>query len=115
MHTQPIVPALRADQIVDFDYFAVEPVNDDIHVGWKRLHDGPEIFYTPLNGGHWVFTRAEDIGEAWLDTEHFSNKGVAMSRKEREMSSFRGRPICPSTRTTEAYCSLFFPESRAAA
>lgn len=108
MHTQPIVPALRAVQIVDFDYFAVEPVNDDIHVGWKRLHDGPEIFYTPLNGGHWVFTRAEDIGEAWHDTEHFSNKGVAMSREEREMKFFPGEADLPEHANYRSLLQPFF-------
>jgi cytochrome P450 len=108
MHAQPTAPELPADQIIDFDYFAVEPVNDDIHVGWKRLHDGPEIFYTPLNGGHWVFTRAEDIGEAWLDTEHFSNKGVAMSREEREMKFFPGEADLPEHANYRSLLQPFF-------
>lgn len=60
-------------EVVDFDFYDIEPVGGDIQLGWKRLHDGPDIFYTPRNGGHYVFTRAEDIYNAYRDVEHFSS------------------------------------------
>ena len=72
MHSEQVVPDIPANLVTDFDYFAVEPENDDIHLGSKRLHEGPEIFYTPRNEGHWVFTRAEDIAEGGRDTERCS-------------------------------------------
>ena len=49
MHSEQVVPDIPANLVTDFDYFAVEPENGDIHLGWKRLHEGPEIFYTPRN------------------------------------------------------------------
>ncbi|HWM68660.1 MAG TPA: hypothetical protein VNO35_18870, partial [Steroidobacteraceae bacterium] len=76
MTKQPANPQIAADLLVDFDFFAVEAIAGDLHQGWKSLHSGPEIFYTPRNGGHWVFTRAADIGAAWMDHDRFSNKGV---------------------------------------
>jgi cytochrome P450 len=85
---QPENPAIAAELLIDFDFFGVESIDGDLHRGWKRLHEGPEIFYTPFNGGHWVFTRAEDIGAAWFDHDRYPNKGVAMSREEREMQLF---------------------------
>lgn len=31
----------------DFNYFTQQPVGGEIHLAWKRLHEGPEIFWTP--------------------------------------------------------------------
>ena len=61
------LPAIAPERLLDFDFFAVPAIDGDLHRGWKRLHEGPDIFYTPRNGGHWVFTRAADISAAWLD------------------------------------------------
>jgi hypothetical protein len=55
--TRKIAPEL----LIDFDFFAVKAIDGDLHRCWKQLHAGPDIFYTPRNGGHWVYTRAEDI------------------------------------------------------
>jgi cytochrome P450 len=88
-------PAISPERVVEFDFFAVEPEGDDLHVAWKRLHDGPDIFYTPLNGGHWVFTRAEDIVAAWHDPVRFSNAGVAMMHEDREMRLYPGEADLP--------------------
>ena len=33
----------------------------DVHLAWRALQQaGPDIFWTPRNGGHWIATRAED-------------------------------------------------------
>ena len=64
MGKQPADPAIAPELKLDFDYFEVQPVEGDLHAGWKRLHQGPEIFYTSKNRGHWVFTRAEDSAAA---------------------------------------------------
>ncbi len=75
------LPSVSDDLIVDFDLFNVEPVDGDLFAGWRRLHEGPSIFYTPLNGGYWVATRAEDIYEIARNNERFSNSGVALLRE----------------------------------
>lgn len=71
--------------VIDFDCYAVEPVDGDIQLGWKRLHDGPDIFWTPRNGGHWVLTRAADIYAAYRDDDLFSSHHVAIPAEERTM------------------------------
>lgn len=108
MHAQPPNPGISAEKLIEFDFFAVDAIDDDLHRGWKRLHDGPEIFYTPCNGGHWVFTRAEDIGEAWRDDERFSNRGVAMSREERDMQFFPGEADRPEHTLFRGVLQPFF-------
>ena len=67
LHEVPPLPAVSPAQLVDFDFFRVRPIDGDLHLGWKRLHDGPDIFYTPCNGGHWVVTRAQDIDRILRD------------------------------------------------
>jgi cytochrome P450 len=62
----------------DFNFFLQEPVDGEIHLGWKKLHDGPEIFWTPHNGGHWVATRAVDLEEMYKNYELFSNRHMSI-------------------------------------
>lgn len=79
------LPAIDESRIVDFDFFAIEPVDGDLHAGWKAWQDQfPEPFYTPRNGGHWVVTRAEHIGEIFRDYARFSNSGIALFREPGE-------------------------------
>ena len=110
MHEQPAAPRISPELMIDFDFFGVEAVNGDLHEGWKRLHDGPEIFYTPRNGGHWVFTRAEDIGAAWLDHDRYSNEGVAMSREKRDMHLYPGEADPPQHAHYRALLMPFFSQ-----
>lgn len=44
------------------------------------IHDGPEIFYTTdvFFGQGWVLRRAEDLKDVYLDTDHFSNRGLTV-------------------------------------
>jgi cytochrome P450 len=110
MHKQLPIPDISPNLLIDFDFFSVEAVDGDLHEGWKRLHGGPEIFYTPLNGGHWVFTRAEDIGAAWTDHDRYSNVGVAMSREEREMQFYPGEADPPQHAHYRAMLTPFFSQ-----
>jgi cytochrome P450 len=110
MDKQPPSPDIAPHLLIDFDFFAVKAIGGDLHAGWKRLHEGPEIFFTPLNGGHWVYTRAEDIGAAWLDHNRYSNKGVAMSRDEREMKLFPGEADPPQHAGLRALLQPFFSQ-----
>jgi cytochrome P450 len=47
--------------VVDFDYLHPDLSDQDVYQALKRLHDGPDIQWTPRNGGHWIVTRADDI------------------------------------------------------
>ena len=112
MGKQPPDPAIAPELKLDFDYFAVQPIEGDLHAGWKRLHEGPDIFYTSRNRGHWVFTRAEDIAAAWLDHQHFSNAGVAMSRDEREMQLYPGEADPPIHAAYRGLLQSFFSQKQ---
>ena len=50
-----------ADRVVDFNVHAPPGGTTDLHGAWKKLHDGPDIVWAPYHGGHWIFTRFEDI------------------------------------------------------
>ena len=74
-------PGIPADHIVDFDYFRPEAHPDeDVYVALKRLHDAPDVTWTPRNGGHWIVTRAEDV--RWVRATHaiFSHEEIMIPR-----------------------------------
>ena len=74
----PVPDHIPASLVRDFDAFALDAIDGDIHLAWHTLHHGPDIFYTPRNGGHWLFTRAEDIQEAYRNDRLFSSRIVAI-------------------------------------
>lgn len=64
-------------QVFAFDIYDDPRLKADLHAGFKSLHaDAPDIFYTPRNGGHWMVTRFDQIGEILRDSEHFSNSAM---------------------------------------
>lgn len=78
-NTGLMVPAHVPDEAVrDFDfYFTRErqcPAAFDVYDAYKALHQGPDVFYSPRHGGHWVVTRYEDMERIYTDTEHFYSR-----------------------------------------
>ncbi len=72
---QPSPPDhVPADLIVDFDFFDVPgDVTDPVQIWHDLVRRGaPPIFYTPRNGGHWVFLRYHDIVEGYRNHKLFS-------------------------------------------
>ena len=64
-----------ANLVHDFDIYEDEGIRRDLHREYSRLHrEAPPIFWTPLNGGHWIVTRHDAIATVNLDTEHFSTR-----------------------------------------
>lgn len=68
------------DRVVDFDYNNPPELERGLHEAWYRLHDGPDIFWTPRNGGHWVITRGEDAEHVLKTYEIFSNHGLTVPK-----------------------------------
>lgn len=66
--------------IVDFDFFKVPSDMADPTQIWHDLVrlDVPKIFYTPHNGGHWVFLNYHDIAECYRNHEIFSTFKAAI-------------------------------------
>jgi len=75
LHFQPPAPDhVPAELMVDFDFFEIpEGVGDPAEIWHDLVRRGvPRIFYTPRNGGHWVFLDYADIVEAYRNHEIFS-------------------------------------------
>ena len=73
-----IPPHVPQHLVRDFKYRDQPDGRFDPHAAWKRLHDGPDIIWSPHYGGHWILTRAADIKAALLDHERFSSREVAI-------------------------------------
>src|SRR5438874_207162 len=72
---------VRPEQVVDFDYYHPAGIEDgDVYAAWNRLRGGPDIFWTPRNGGHWVVTRAEDVKYVQQSFEIFSHEVFTIPR-----------------------------------
>lgn len=70
----PAPDHVPAELIVDFDFFHVPAGTTDPTEIWHDLarRGVPRIFYTPHNGGHWVFLNYSDIVEGYRNHEIFS-------------------------------------------
>ncbi len=66
--------------VIDFDYQNMPGHEEDVHLAWSRVHAGPDIFWSPRYGGHWVATRAEDIDVIQVDYERFSLRQITVPR-----------------------------------
>jgi len=86
---QSIPAHVPTNLVFDFDVYNPPGAEQDYHRALKRLHDQgcPDIFWSPLNGGHWVIARGEDIHRIFADHEHFSNHNLTVPRT--------GRPPIP--------------------
>jgi cytochrome P450 len=76
--TVPTPSHVPPERVRDLDYLHPEGATGekDVLLAWKKIQDtSPDIFWTPRHGGHWVFTRAEDIETAQLDYARFSMRG----------------------------------------
>jgi cytochrome P450 len=69
--------------VVDWDFHHVPGAEADTHLAWKRLHDSPEVVWTPYYGGHWIATRAEAIREVQTQHETFSHEVFSLPRTPR--------------------------------
>lgn len=64
-----------ADLVHEFDIYDDPGIRRDLHRQYARILDeAPGIFYSPLNGGHWMVTRFDTISAVVMDTEHFSTE-----------------------------------------
>src|ERR1700719_1418407 len=71
-------PHVPAELMRDFDYWDFPGADTDVHLAWRRLHDGPDIFWSPRHCGYWVATRADDIDVMQTDHERFSYRHVTI-------------------------------------
>ena len=77
-------PAHVPDHLVfDFDIYKDSRLNHDVQGSYaKALEDAPDIFWTRLNGGHWIIKGFDAISEVVRDPEHFSVREMQIPRVE---------------------------------
>jgi cytochrome P450 len=73
--THAVPPHVDPALVTDFDYMNPAGLAEtgDVYRAFARLHDGPDIQWTPRYGGHWIATRAEDIKWIQETWQLFSN------------------------------------------
>lgn len=92
--------------VVDFDYYDQPGGHVDPHRTWKRLHEGPDLFYTPRYGGHWVATRYATLKAIIDDPVRYSSWRNAIPDYPRP---FRLAPIETDPPQHERYKQLLVP------
>jgi cytochrome P450 len=81
------IPAhVPAALVRDFDFLQPE-VEGDLYDWWHALHDGPEIFFTPRHGGHWVTTRHDDIAHVFENWDVFSSQQMTVPKGTHQFPS----------------------------
>jgi cytochrome P450 len=85
MTVSPILAAkpdhVPAALVSEIDLYNVPGLDDghtgDIHRLWKNVQDShPDIFWTPLNGGHWLATRHDTMARVAVDAVRFSSRDI---------------------------------------
>ena len=77
----PVPAHVSPELIVDFDYLHPPGIEEgDVYTAWKRLHGGPDVVWTPYNGGHWIVTRGEDVKFVQENFEIFSHEVFTVPR-----------------------------------
>lgn len=77
----PVPDHVPADRVVEFDYIHPAGIEEgDVYTAWDRLHAGPDIVWTPCNGGHWIVTRGEDVRFVQENYEVFSHEVFTIPR-----------------------------------
>lgn len=76
------IPAhVPADLVRNWRFATAPGADRDPHAANAALYDGPDIYFTPVDGmpgrpGQWVIIRAQHIREAAADSATFTNRGV---------------------------------------
>ncbi len=67
--------------IFDFDIHGDPRINEDVQGTYSAaLADAPEIFWTRLNGGHWIVKTFDRIAQIVTDSEYFSAREMQIPR-----------------------------------
>ena len=72
-----------ADRVYPFDIYDDPRLRRELHDGFAEVvAEAPEIFWTPLNGGHWVVARMTPAEEILRDFAFFSASEMEIPRIE---------------------------------
>ena len=80
-HTIP--PHVKPEQVFEFDIYADPRISDDVQGSYaEALRHAPDIFWSPLNGGHWLVQRHDLIAEVVKNPAVFSAREMQIPRVE---------------------------------
>ena len=81
-----VVPDYVAkDRVFEFDMYNDPRIGEDVQGDLQKLlSNAPDVFWSPLNGGHWVVQRLDYTTEVSRDYEHFSETVKSIPRVENE-------------------------------
>ena len=84
MAAAPAAPAhIPAHLVLAFDIFNDARLKPDPQAGYAALlGQTPDLFYTPLNGGHWVAMRYDTISRILKDPATFSNRNLQIPKAD---------------------------------
>lgn len=72
---------IPAHLVFDFDIYADPRIGEDVQGTYAAaLAEAPDIFWTRLNGGHWIVKGFDRITEVVTDPEHFSVREMQIPR-----------------------------------
>ena len=97
---------MPAELVFEFDVYHPQGAEEDYQRAWARLHEvgAPDILWTPLNGGHWLPIRGDDIQHFFRDWDHLSTAQYIVPRQS---SPFRVLPINVDPPEHAPYRALF--------
>ncbi len=79
----PIPAHVKPEQVFEFDIYADPRIGDDVQGTYaEALKGAPDIFWTPLNGGHWLVQRHDLISEIVKNPDVFSAREMQIPRVE---------------------------------
>ncbi|WP_422059665.1 cytochrome P450 [Sphingopyxis sp.] len=79
----PVPDYIPAHLVFDFDIYGDPRIGEDVQGTYAAaLEDAPDIFWTRLNGGHWIVKSFDGISQIVLDPEHFSVREMQIPRVE---------------------------------
>ena len=83
MTASPVPAHIPADRVFAFDLYDDERLRGDLHAGFAGIIEAaPDVFWTPLNGGHWVVTHLDTAAEILKDHAFFSAREMEVPRIE---------------------------------
>lgn len=78
-----VPPHIPAHLVFDFDIYHDPRIGEDVQGTYAAaLEEAPDIFWTRLNGGHWMVKSFDAISKIVTDPEHFSVREMQIPRIE---------------------------------
>lgn len=103
---QNIPSHVPPELVREFDFKKELTGSADSYRELARLHEGPDIFFTPDQGGHWVVTRFADMEAIFRNAADFSSRNALIPKGARPMNIL---PLESDAPLHTAYRTILYP------